>query len=497
MRLKAISSRRGAVLCATSLLLTFSVSPLHATSFSATWNGVGTSWTTATHWDITPAGPTFPNNNGVDTFDVTMATGANTFNVNLELDSLNFSATSLTGAQNLTINTGLTWSAGRFLGAGTTALAAASVSTLSTGDAPNYPALGASRQLTIAGTLNFSNNANLDLSGGASILNTGTFRVGSTVLVNDVEIAPSASNTTQIINDGIFDLQADGSIIAPRGDFDSSTDGFINNGTLVKSGGAGESGVDTFVLNTGVVQANAGTLRLLTYTQTAGRTDVNDSLRVGYFGVEGGRVTGAGTLLDADGDGLSVMLVGNSAAVAPGASQGNSVGTLTSEAGVVFDPGSRIEWQLSDATGTPGVGWDLLDVTNTVNGIVFNTTDTPGEELTLEISPLSLINFNPFTSYEWVVARTPTALNNAGITDFVTGSVLIDLSGWNTPPAGTFGVSATTGQLLLSYTAAIPEPVGAVVILGACGLLLRRRAVRPTLVDPTGDLNADSCNRVA
>lgn len=146
-----------------------------------------------------------------------------------------------------------------------------------------------------------------------------------------------------------FDFQTDG---VPFIEFGSVALG--NGGTLRKTGGAGTTTVNLPCINSGLVQAGAGTLSFAsTYIQTAGQT----LLAGGGFNfsgyplqLRGGTLAGVGTVTGS---------VSNSAIVSPGFSPG----LLTISGNYTETPGAQLMIELGGTT--PGTGYDQLSVGGT------------------------------------------------------------------------------------------------------------------------------------
>jgi PEP-CTERM putative exosortase interaction domain/autotransporter-associated beta strand repeat len=168
-------------------------------------------------------------------------------------------------------------------------------------------------------------------------------------------------------------------------------------------------------------------------------------------------------------------------------SPGNSIGVLSlsfnPSAALVLDSGGTYRWELSDATGTAGTGWDLIQIAGDVdvaalggdNG-VFNISIH-----TLDASGAAgfAANFNPYVAASW------TILTATNIPDFNPAkfNLLVDSTTFlNATAGGTFSLSLVTGDttssILLNFTP-VPEPsTWALMITGLAAVIvttLRRR----------------------
>jgi autotransporter-associated beta strand protein len=92
------------------------------------------------------------------------------------------------------------------------------------------------------------------------------------------------------------------------------------------------------------------------------------------FGAGGGTISGSGTI-------GSAVTAGTGVTLAPG----NSPGTQEYAAGLVWNPGGTYQWELNALTGTPGVTWDLIDVSG---GVLDLSGLSSGGQFTLDLTTL-------------------------------------------------------------------------------------------------------------
>jgi|GEM_PF-1498929 len=145
-------------------------------------------------------------------------------------------------------------------------------------------------------------------------------------------------------------------------------------------------------------------------------------------------------------------------AVAPG----GSPGTLASGA-QTWSGGGVYRWELSNATGAPGAGYDQLSA----GASPINITATATNPFILKLvtlnggSPGLAANFNLASNYVWTIAT------GGGITGFAPDRVVIDASEFQNPTgAGVFALEQSGGNLRLRYSyqlgiATTTLPVGA------------------------------------
>lgn len=138
-------------------------------------------------------------------------------------------------------------------------------------------------------------------------------------------------------------------------------------------------------------------------------------------------------------------------------SPGTSVGRWTTSR-ETWNGGGGYLWEINDASGTPGVGWDLLSLT-TGQGI--NLQATAGNQFTLKLATLSgntpglAANFNSMLTNTWVIAIT----TNATVTNFTANRFVIDASAFsNSLAGGVFSVvMPNPTNLAIRFTPADPN----------------------------------------
>ncbi len=194
----------------------------------------------------------------------------------------------------------------------------------------------------VAGNLGNSTNAagNLVLGGG-SLLYTGAN--GST----DRNFTLTNSTTSEInISNATTTLTISGTSASTSGALTKN-----GSGTLVLSGNNGHSGATTI---------NAGTL-VLSGTNTGSAITINS----------GASLLGSGS--------LGTTTVNSGGKIAPGAAAA-TVGSLT-VAGLTLNSGGTYTWDMSNATGAAGTGWDRI-----VNSGLLTIGATSGSQFTIAIT---------------------------------------------------------------------------------------------------------------
>jgi autotransporter-associated beta strand protein len=192
---------------------------------------------------------------------------------------------------------------------------------------------------------------------------------------------------------------------------------------------------------------------------------------------------GAGATLGGSGT-VGTLVVQNGATIAPG----NSPGTLAVDGNVTWQAGGNYNWQLVDALGTAGTGWDTLAISGELN----LTALSSGNPFNLNLWSLSSAeattgdaqNFTSGGNFSWTIATAAGGITGFDSDDFIiytaatngTNGFTNDLTG------GTFSLAVVDGNklnLVYQQTSAVPEPSSHLALLGllSAGLLTRRRKV--------------------
>ena len=235
------------------------------------------------------------------------------------------------------------------------------------------------------------------------------------------------------------------------GSNDYSNGTYLNQGTLV----AGSSSA----LGTGTGYFNGGKLNIASGVILTNPLDLTN----------GGTLSGNGTI-------GSAITAGTGVIIAPG----NSPGNLTFSAGLTLADGGTINFQVQNANGPAGTGYDLI----TVSGGVLNLTAS-SHTLLFNLSFINSdgldgtpSNFNPTNSYSWMFATS-----NSAITGFDPNQFQLATSGTSSTVTGTFTFSESGDQhsLYINFSP-VPEPSTYALLTLGLGIavlpLLRRRRVR-------------------
>lgn len=312
--------------------------------------------------------------------------------------------------------------------------------------------------LTTTGTLRYTGNANVSTNrgidmagttGGATLDASGT----GAVTYSSFRVTGAGAKTLTLTGDS----NAANTLSAVVPDSSSGATSLVKNGT----GTWTLSGANTY---------SGGT------TLSAGRIIAGNNAA---FGTSGVSMTGGATLAVASGKTVSNTLTfsGSSANVLGGTgtfssavttnstvvlSPGDSIGTLNFSNGLTIGTGSAISFQIHDASGTAGTGYDLINVsggllalTATANTITFNIVSVNSSG-----GGAAAINFNAAQSYAWTFATMASSANSGTITGFNSNLFnLVPSEFTNSLAGGTFSFSLSNDQrsLLLNFTP-VPEP---------------------------------------
>ncbi len=241
-------------------------------------------------------------------------------------------------------------------------------------------------------------------------------------------------------------------------------------GTTIKAGVTVVANHANALSTSGTINVNGGTL-----STGSGVTLASTSTRPIVF--TAGSIAGSGTIsFD------SSLIVTDHIALTPGHSVGKLTLQFESTAALVLNSGGTYHWELADATGSAGTGWDLIHVAGTVD-IAALASETDTFNITLHtIGEFGgagyAANFNPYAPASWAIltATSITHFDPAKFNLFADSSTFL-----NDTAGGTFSLSLENNTLLLNFTP-VPEPstwalmITGLAVVAFTALRRRRRA---------------------
>ena len=316
--------------------------------------------------------------------------------------------------------------------------------------------------------------------GEAGNLGSAQVRIGSSGSLEFASLAANNGSANTFANAISLDGQA--ATLNNSGSGKAVLSGPIatNGGLLVFTGGS-------FDVPGGISQAGSlskegtGTLTLSgtnTYTGatsvTAGQLTVNgDSASSAHVVRNGATLGGSGT--------VGALVVQSGSTIAPG----NSPGILTVTGNAVWEAGGNYNWQLLNATGAAGTGWDqlvitgMLDLTGLTSANRFKVN--PWTISTFEGSTGEALNFNGGSNYSWTIATASGGITGFNANNFFINTAAVNgTNGFSNSYTGTFSVSVDGNNLNLVYgPTPVPEPASTFTVLAlfSSGVLQRRKRV--------------------
>lgn len=355
----------------------------------------------------------------------------------------------------------------------------------------NVSAASGNRTLTIGsgGISKTSNSGVVNINGNTANGATGT-GVITVALASSSSQTWSNASTTTALNIGttllgtnaaaVVSLGANTLTLDGDGNFNFGISGAANNVVTGATGSLIKNGAGTLTINSrtnygGTTTISGGKLTLAGTGSIANSPSiiVGASTTFDVSGVTGGYTLGASQTLSGSGTVTGAMIVSGTL------SPGNSPGIMTTGS-QTWANGADYNFQMLDATGTAGTGYDQIAITGTLNlsdltaggfGINIWSLSSTGPDVSG-----NALNFNNSIDQSWTILTT-----TEGITGFDAGDFLINVDAMNGTNGfsnalggGVFSLSATPNNLILNYTA-VPEPNAA--LLGSLSILalLRRR----------------------
>ncbi|WP_428937083.1 beta strand repeat-containing protein [Fontivita pretiosa] len=326
---------------------------------------------------------------------------------------------------------------------------------LLSGDNPNLRSLRlglAGTSPADGGTISISTNG--ALGSGSFLFNNGALHASApVVLANDVSIGGGQLGGGAVF-DGSIEITGGISLFRPAGTTLQHKITLTPGSQVTFTGPLGlATGSGT---STGLSVLGAGELIL-----AAGSNPITQTITIdGPTLVLNGTLDTASVVVAAAGRLGGTGTANGSVLVQGTISPGTSVGQLTSGA-QTWDAGGTYLFEMSDATGGAGTGWDHLQVS------ALSVIATTGNRFTIKLSALSPpANFDSSQPGQWVILTA-----SGGINPFDLMTLMIDKTDFaGDDDEGAWWLSASSTQLRLHY---VPEPAAGGVILLA-GIMMSR-----------------------
>jgi autotransporter-associated beta strand protein/T5SS/PEP-CTERM-associated repeat protein len=309
------------------------------------------------------------------------------------------------------------------------------------------------------GTYTLSGSANLNVRNEVQVgrdNGTGTFNLnGGTV--NATKISGGNGSATVNFNGGVIKAKRDESNLIENLDVANVQSG----GAKIDSNGFNVATSQALTGAGGLEKLGAGSLTLSANNTYAGTTTVSEGL-LKVNGSVGSIQVNSGASLGGSGTTGSLLVNGT-------LTPGNSPGTLNTGSQTWFNS-ANYNWQIFDATGSAGSGYDLLNISGsldlsnlTAGGFGINMWSLSA------ISPNDVngnaTNFNAANNYSWILAQAASGITGFEATDFsIFTSANNGTAGFSNTFDGALSIAVAGNNLVLNYQA-VPEPSSAALTL--------------------------------
>jgi len=304
--------------------------------------------------------------------------------------------------------------------------------------------------LSGTGVLNVGNEVIVGRDNG-----TGTFNLnGGTV--NATKISGGNGSATVNFNGGVIKAKRDESNLIENLDVANVQSG----GAKINSNGFNVATSQALTGTGGLEKLGAGSLTLSANNTYAGTTTVSEGL-LKVNGSVGSIQVNSGASLGGSGTTGSLLVNGT-------LTPGNSPGTLNTGSQTWFN-GANYNWQIFDATGSAGSGYDLLNISGsldlsnlTAGGFGINMWSLSG--INPDVNG-NATNFNAANNYSWILAQAAAGITGFEATDFsIFTSAANGTAGFSNSFDGALSIAVAGNNLVLNYQA-VPEPSSAALTL--------------------------------
>ena len=298
---------------------------------------------------------------------------------------------------------------------------------------------------------------------------TGTFNLnGGTV--NATKISGGNGSSTVNFNGGVIKAKRDDNNLIENLDVANVQSG----GAKISSNGFNVATSQALTGTGGLEKLGAGSLTLSANNTYAGTTTVSEGLLKVNGSVGSVTVSSGGSL---GGSGTTGSLLVNGTLT-----PGNSPGTLNTGSQTWFN-GGNYNWQIFDAAGSAGSGYDLLNIAGsldlsnlTAGGFGINMWSLSG--INPDVNG-NATNFNAANNYSWILAQAAAGITGFEATDFsIFTSANNGAAGFSNTFDGALSIAVAGNNLVLNYQA-VPEPSSvALTLLGLVSTLALARRRR-------------------
>jgi len=294
-----------------------------------------------------------------------------------------------------------------------------------------------SQSVTYTSALASSNSGGLEKIGAGTLVLAGnnTYTGGTTITAGTLQIgnggaSGSLASSSAISNSGALVFNRSNTL-SQGTDFSNTITG---TGSLVQNG-SGRLLLSANNTYSGATTINAGTIQL-TGSISSSPTTINSGGTLMGNGIAGAVTIASGGIL----------------------SPGNSPGTIT-VGNSIWESGGNYNWQLYDASGIAGTGWDFI---SSAGSLTLNATS--GNKFNINLWSLSgispdsngnALNFSSSTSGSWDIASFAGGISGFSADIFQFNTAATSGTGGFTASGqlGTFSMTSGNNTLTLVYTA--------------------------------------------